>query len=79
MTEKLRSGVDGKVREAIPQSVARILVGGDGTVRLETKLGGLLAVKAIPVRLNSEGEGGRIQQCVQSSSDRRWRVTMVSK
>jgi hypothetical protein len=36
--------VNGKVREAIQQSVARILVGGDGTVTLETKPDGLLGV-----------------------------------
>lgn len=50
MTEKLRSGVNGKMREAIQQSVARILVGVDGTVTLETKPDGLLGVKAIHVR-----------------------------
>ena len=44
LTEKLRSGVSGKVREAIQQSVARILVGVDGTVMLETKPDGLLGV-----------------------------------
>jgi site-specific DNA recombinase len=44
MTEKLRSGVNGKVREAIQQSVARILVGGDGDLTIEAKLEGLLGV-----------------------------------
>ncbi len=78
MTEKLRSGVNGKVREAIQQSVARILVGGDGTVTLETKPDGLLGVKAIPVRLDAEKEGGLLQQSFHSSSDRQWRVTMAS-
>ncbi len=78
MTERLRSGVNGKVREAIQQSVARILVGGDGTVTLETKPDGLLGVKAIPVRLDGEEEGGLMQQSLQSSSGRRWRVTTAS-
>ena len=78
MTEKLRSGVNGKVREAIQQSVARILVGGDGTVTLETKPDGLLGVKAIQVRLDGEKEGGLLQQSFHSASDRRWRVTMAS-
>ena len=77
MTEKLRSGVNGKVREAIQQSVSRILVGGDGTVTLETKPDGLLGVEAIQVRLEGE-EGGLIQQPFHSASDRRWRVTMAS-
>ncbi len=57
MTEKLRSGVNGKVREAIQQSVGRILVGVDGTVTLETKPGGLLGVERIDVRLDGEEEG----------------------
>ena len=78
MTEKLRSWVNGKVREAIQQSVARILVGADGTLTLETKPDGLLGVKAIHVRLDGEEERGLIQQSFHSSSDRRWRVTMAS-
>ncbi len=79
MTEKLCSGVNGKVREAIHQSVARILVGGDGTVTLETKPDGLLGVERIHVRLDGEEKGGLIQQSFHSSSHRRWRVTMASK
>jgi hypothetical protein len=78
MTEKLRSGVNGKVREAIQQSVARILVGVDGTVTLETKPDGLLGVKAIRVRSDGEEAGGLIQQSFHSSSDRPWRVTMAT-
>jgi hypothetical protein len=35
MTEKLRSGVNGKVREAIQQSVARIPVGDNGSLTIE--------------------------------------------
>ncbi len=47
----------GRVREAIQQSVAWILVGVDGTVTVETKPDGLLGVKAIHVRLDGEEEG----------------------
>jgi len=78
MTEKLRSGVNGKVREAIQQSVARILVGVDGTVTLETKPDGLLGVERIHVRLDGEEEGRIIQQTLPSSSGRRWKVTTAS-
>jgi len=39
-TEKLRSGVHGKVREAIRQSVSRILVGDNGSLAIEAKPGG---------------------------------------
>ena len=45
MTEKLRSGVNGKVREAIQQSIARILVGVDGNLTIEAKPGGLLGLE----------------------------------
>ncbi len=41
MTEKLRSGVNGKVREAIEQSIARILERVDGSLTIEAKPGGL--------------------------------------
>lgn len=53
-------------------------MGVDGTVTLETKLDGLLGVRAIHVRLDGEEEGGLIQQYFPSASDRRWRVTMAS-
>ncbi len=75
ITEKLRSGVNGKVREAIQQSVERILVGADGAVTLETKPDGLLGMGAIHVRLDGEEEGGLLQQTHTLSSGRRWRVT----
>jgi hypothetical protein len=45
ITEKLRSGVNGKVREAIQQSIARILVGTDGSLTIEARTGGLLGWK----------------------------------
>ena len=44
MTEKLRSGVHGKVREASQKSAARILVGDNGSPSIEAKPGGLLGV-----------------------------------
>ena len=75
MTEKLRSGVNGKVREAIQQSVAKILVGTDGTVTVETKPDGLLGVEGIYVRMEDEGEGGIVQQTLDLSSGRGWKVT----
>jgi hypothetical protein len=78
MTEKLRSGVNGKVREAIQQSVVRILVSVDEAVTLETKPDGLLGVEGIHVRLDGGEEGGLIQQSFHSSSDRRWAASMAS-
>lgn len=76
--QKRQGGVNGKVRDAIQQLVARVLVGGDGTATVETKLDGLLGVQAIIVRWDGKGEGGRIQQSFHSSNGRRWRVTAAS-
>jgi hypothetical protein len=42
LTEKLRSGDMGRVREAIRASVERIVVGEDGALSMEVKPGGLL-------------------------------------
>ena len=42
MAKKLRSGENGKVREGIQHSVARIRVGGDGSLTIKAKPGGLL-------------------------------------
>ncbi len=44
--EKLRSGVTGKVREAIQQSIARILGGTEGSMTIEAGTGGLLGLAA---------------------------------
>ena len=57
LTEKLRSGVKAKVREAIQQSIARILVGVDGSLTIEAKPGGLLGVEEALARLGGRGRG----------------------
>ncbi len=74
MTEKLRSGDKGKVREAIQQSITRILVGVDGIITLETKADGLLGVEGIHARLSREDDGGIIDETLCSSDGRRWKV-----
>jgi hypothetical protein len=43
MTKKLRSGVNGKVREVIQQTISRILVSDDGALRVEARADGSLA------------------------------------
>jgi len=50
--------VHGKVREAIQQSVARILAAIDGSLMIEAKPDGLLVVKGIRVQLDGQEEGG---------------------
>ena len=58
LTEKLRSGVNGKVREVIQQAIARILVAVDGSLTIEAMSGGLLGLDSDfgP----SEGAMGRV-------------------
>jgi hypothetical protein len=75
MTEKLRSGMNGKVREAIQRSIAPILVSVNWNLTIEAKPGGLLGTEGIHVRLDGEEEGGMIQQTLPSPSGRRWKVT----
>ena len=71
ITEKLRSGVNGKVREAIQQSIARILVGGDGSLTMEAKPGGLLGLEWNP------GQGGGQEDLTLttlSTAGRQWKL-----
>jgi hypothetical protein len=58
--------------------VARILVGGYGSITIEAKPGGLLGVDGDWVRLDGEEEGGLIQQAIHFPSDRGWRVTLAA-
>ncbi len=76
MTEKLRSGVSGKVREAIQQSVARILVGVDGSLTIVAKPGGLLGVEGF-----DDGGGKSLAVDVPPSPDgwKRGRLGYLSR
>lgn len=75
LTAKLRSGAHGKVREAIQQSVARILVSNSGSLTIVLKLSGLLGVEAVYAQLAALGnDGPMIQQVIASPSDRQWNV-----
>ncbi len=48
VTERLRCGTDGKLREDIQQSVTRILVGVDGSLTIEAQPGGPLGLERPP-------------------------------
>jgi len=74
MTEKLRSGVNGKVREAIQQSVARILVDVDGSLTIEAKSSGLLGLKDRVGHLPGKGPGRLIEFDGSSGSHRQWGI-----
>ncbi len=78
MTEKLRSGVNGKVREAIQQSIARILVGIDGSLTIEAKPNGLLGIDGAHAQLGREEGAQVIQQTPARPEGRQWRLTGVS-
>jgi hypothetical protein len=55
--EKLRSEVAGRVREAIEQSVAQIVLAADGTMTLVAKPNGLLVVEERFAPLGCRGNG----------------------
>gem|GEM_PF-2089374 len=74
MTEKLRSGVNGKVREAIQQSVTRILVGVDGSLTIEAKPGGLLGVNGTIGQSESQEGWALIEPRTLSSGGRVWKL-----
>ncbi len=57
MTEKLRNGVNCKDREAIQQSVARIVVGVDGSLKVEAIPVGPLGAASRPDGTTTMGHG----------------------
>ncbi len=79
MTEKLRSGVNGRVREAIQQSVARILVGADGSLTIEARPYGLLGVETddLPTR-GCRQNGATPEYSARVNAGRAWRVRYES-
>ena len=71
LTEKLRSGVHGKVREAIQQSIARILVGVDGSLTIEAKPGGLLGLEGNPGQAGGQED---LTLTTLSTAGRQWKL-----
>jgi hypothetical protein len=74
MTEKLRSGVNGKVREAIQQSVARILMGVDGSLTIEAKADGLLGLEGNLGQLECRGGRSLTEPSTLSAPGGQWRL-----
>jgi len=74
MIEKLRSEVNGKVREVIEQAVARILVGIDGSLMIEAKPGGLLGLEGHAAQLSAQERQGVVEHSVVSGAGRQWSV-----
>jgi DNA invertase Pin-like site-specific DNA recombinase len=77
LTEKLRSGVSGKVREVIQQAVARILVGVDGSLTIEAKPGGLLGLDGNISQVDGQEGRNLLEHGIVSPAGRQWRVTTV--
>jgi len=75
MTEKLRSGVNGKVREAIQQTVTRILVSVDGSLTMEANPRGLLGLEATSLPpVDRRDSTSVMADSVRSGNDRTWRL-----
>ena len=75
LTEKLRSGVNGKVREVIQQAIARILVGTDGSLTINAKPGGLLGLEEHLAQVDGQQEERSIlEHGIASAGGRQWKV-----
>ena len=77
LTEKLRSGVNGKVREAIQQSIARILVGVDGSLTVEAKPGGLLGLEGNLGQVDGPGDPTLLTPPTLSIASRQWKLIVA--
>ncbi len=74
MTEKLRAGASGRFREALQQSMARILVGGDGCLAIEEKSEGLSEAFACA---RSYAESSRCCSTMATGEKRRMFASML--
>ncbi len=74
MTEKLQNGVNGKVREAIQQSIARILVGTDGSLTIEARTGGLLGLEGHLGQVEDGEDPTFLEPTTLSTAGRQWRL-----
>jgi hypothetical protein len=76
MTETLRSAMAGRVRDAIQQSVARILVGVDGDLTIEAKPKGPLGLGGSLPIFDGRGEEAKTEEQFLSSNGRRWGIVL---
>jgi hypothetical protein len=66
LTEKLRRGLQGRVREAIEQTIAKILVDADGTMTIEARPDGLLGIEGRFAPLGCRGTGTNVVHTVRT-------------
>ena len=57
LTDELRSGVRGKMRDAIERTVGKIVVDANGTMTIEARPDGLLGIEGRFVPLGCRGSG----------------------
>jgi len=77
MLENLRSGMTGRVREAIQRSIARNLVGVDGTLTIKPKPDGLPGVVESLGLLGCREGRTPIEQNTISAAGRQWKLTIA--
>jgi hypothetical protein len=68
LTEKLRTGDTGRVREAVRATIENTMVGEDGTLTLEAKPEGLLGLDETTVPLWCRGDVPIIAQWIRSAT-----------
>jgi hypothetical protein len=74
LTDKLRSGSTGRVRETLRASVEKIMVGEDGSLTLQVRPEGLLGTGAGTADSNRRGTGTTLERTMQSGTGRQWKV-----
>ena len=79
LVERLRGGVAGRVREAIEQSVAQIVVAADGTMTLVAKPDGLLGVEGTSASLGCCESGPIMDRAIRSVTGRQWKVIGIGR
>jgi hypothetical protein len=74
LREKLRSGVNGKVREVIQRAVRCILIGVDGSLTIEVKPRGLLGLEGTLAQLDGQEGWTFLEHGIVSCAGRQWKV-----
>ena len=68
--------MNGKVREAIQQCIARILVGVDGSLTIEAKPGGLLGPEGNLGQVGGQADPTLLTPTRLSIAGRQWKLTV---
>ena len=74
MTEKLRCGGNGQVREALQQTVTRILMGANGSLTIEARTGGLLGLEGDLGQVGDRENPTLLASTTLSTAGRQWKL-----